>query len=153
MANRYPLSPEYDEIPVESNDKLEVNDGSEEIPDEKKEELVEILKRPYLLSFIDEALYERAPDDGFIIGEVESKHTLNFNCVGARLGLSTINTLKGPSSIGKTNTANVITGFYRTKKVDSLQIQPLSMLMTFTILTFFTSRKFWKKSSKIRKPG
>lgn len=99
---------------------MEADDNSEEISEEKKEELVEILKRPDLLSFIDEALYERSPDDGFIIGEVESKHTLNFNCVGARLGLSTINTLKGASSIGKTNTANVVTGLHRTKKVGSL---------------------------------
>ena len=51
---------------------------------------------------------------------MESKHILNFNCVGARLGLSTINTLKGGSSIGKTNTANVVTGLHRTKKVGSL---------------------------------
>ena len=65
-------------------------------------------------------MYERSPDTGFIIGEVESKHILNFNCIGARLGLSTINTLKGGSSIGKTNTANVVTGLHRTKKVGSL---------------------------------
>lgn len=64
--------------------------------------------------------YMKGPDMGFIIGEVESKHTLNFNCLGARLGLSTINTLKGDSSIGKTNTANVVTGLHRTKKVGSL---------------------------------
>ncbi len=92
--NRYSLSPEYDETSAEDTNTLEVNDESEEIPEEKKEELIEILKRPDLLSFIDEALYERSPDDGFIIGEVESKHTLNFNCVGTRLGSSTINTLK-----------------------------------------------------------
>jgi len=118
--NRYSLSPEYDETSAEDNDTLEANDEKVEIPEEKKEELIEILKRPDLLSFIDEALYERSPDDGFIIGEVESKHTLNFNCVGARLGSSTINTLKGASSIGKTNTANVVTGLHRTKKVGSL---------------------------------
>lgn len=92
----------------------------EEMPEEKRNELIKILERPDILSFIDQALYERTPDDGFIIGEVESKHILNFNCIGARLGLSTINTLKGGSSIGKTNTANVVTGLHRTKKVGSL---------------------------------
>ncbi|AUB59380.1 hypothetical protein BK009_00995 [Methanobacterium subterraneum] len=118
--NRHSLSPEYEENPEDGADTLEDHDKSDEISEEKKKELIEILKKPDLLSFIDEALYERSPDDGFIIGEVESKHTLNFNCVGARLGLSTINTLKGASSIGKTNTANVVTGLHRTKKVGSL---------------------------------
>ena len=118
--NRHSLSPEYDETSEEDVDTLEDHDQSDEISEERRKELIEILKKPDLLSFIDEALYERSPDDGFIIGEVESKHTLNFNCVGARLGLSTINTLKGASSIGKTNTANVVTGLHRTKKVGSL---------------------------------
>ncbi|MBF4473914.1 hypothetical protein [Methanobacterium formicicum] len=118
--NRHSLSPEYDEISKEDFDTLENQDKSGQISEERKKELIGILKKPDLLSFIDEALYERSPDDGFIIGEVESKHTLNFNCVGARLGLSTINTLKGASSIGKTNTANVVTGLHRTKKVGSL---------------------------------
>ncbi len=118
--NRHSLSPEYDETSEEDVDTLEDHDQSDVISEERRKELIEILKKPDLLSFIDEALYERAPDDGFIIGEVESKHTLNFNCVGARLGLSTINTLKGASSIGKTNTANVVTGLHRTKKVGSL---------------------------------
>ncbi|MBW4256578.1 hypothetical protein KTG15_02580 [Methanobacterium sp. YSL] len=118
--NRHSLSPEYDETSEEDFDTLEDHDKSDEISEERRKELIEILKKPNLLSFIDEALYERPPDDGFIIGEVESKHTLNFNCVGARLGLSTINTLKGASSIGKTNTANVVTGLHRTKKVGSL---------------------------------
>lgn len=102
------------------SDFKEKEDEPEEISEEKREELIEILKRPDLLSFIDKALYERSPNDGFIIGEVESKHILNFNCVGARLGLSTINTLKGASSIGKTNTADVVTSLHRTKKVGSL---------------------------------
>ncbi|QUH24189.1 hypothetical protein HYG87_10685 [Methanobacterium alkalithermotolerans] len=94
--------------------------SKEELSEERRNELIEILSRPDLLSYIDEALYERPPNKGFIIGEVESKHTLNFNCIGARLGLSTINTLKGESSIGKTNTANVVTGLHRIKKVGSL---------------------------------
>ena len=118
--NRHSLSPECDETSEEDVDTLEGHDKSDEISEERRKELIEILKKPDLLSFIDKALYERSPDDGFIIGEVESKHTLNFNCVGARLGLSTINTLKGASSIGKTNTANVVTGLHRTKKVGSL---------------------------------
>lgn len=118
--NRNSLSPEYDENSEDGNNTLEEHDQNDEISEQKRKELIEILKKPDLLSFIDEALYERSPDDGFIIGEVESKHTLNFNCVGARLGLSTINTLKGASSIGKTNTANVVTGLHRTKKVGSL---------------------------------
>ncbi|MFA0834155.1 MAG: hypothetical protein ACC609_09130 [Methanobacterium formicicum] len=118
--NRHSLSPEYEENSENGADTLEDHDQSDEISEQKRKELIEILKKPDLLSFIDEALYERSPDDGFIIGEVESKHTLNFNCVGARLGLSTINTLKGASSIGKTNTANVVTGLHRTKKVGSL---------------------------------
>ena len=92
----------------------------DELSEDEKEELLEILKRQDLLRFIDEAFYERRPEDGFIIGEVESKHTLNFNCIGAHLGLSTINTLKGGSSIGKTNIGNVVTGLHRTKKVGSL---------------------------------
>ncbi|MCC7559753.1 MAG: hypothetical protein KO318_04905 [Methanobacterium sp.] len=118
--NRHSLSPEYEENSEDGNNTLEEHDQNDEISEQKRKELIEILKKPDLLSFIDEALYERSPDDGFIIGEVESKHTLNFNCVGARLGLSTINTLKGASSIGKTNTANVVTGLHRTKKVGSL---------------------------------
>lgn len=118
--NRHSLSPEYEENSEDGNNTLEDHDQNDEISEQKRKELIEILKKPDLLSFIDEALYERSPDDGFIIGEVESKHTLNFNCVGARLGLSTINTLKGASSIGKTNTANVVTGLHRTKKVGSL---------------------------------
>ena len=118
--NRHSLSPEYEENSEDGNNTLEDYDQNDEISEQKRKELIEILKKPDLLSFIDEALYERSPDDGFIIGEVESKHTLNFNCVGARLGLSTINTLKGASSIGKTNTANVVTGLHRTKKVGSL---------------------------------
>lgn len=118
--NRHSLSPDYEENSEDEVDTLEGHDEIGEISEEKKKELIEILKKPDLLGFIDEALYERSPDDGFIIGEVESKHTLNFNCVGARLGLSTINTLKGASSIGKTNTANVVTGLHRAKKVGSL---------------------------------
>ncbi len=90
------------------------------LPEKRKNELKKILKRPDLLSYIDRAFYERSTSCGFIIGEVESKHVLNFNCIGARLGISTINTLKGGSSIGKTNTANVVTGIHRTKKVGSL---------------------------------
>jgi Mn-dependent DtxR family transcriptional regulator len=90
------------------------------LPEKRKNELKKILERPDLLSYIDRAFYERSTSSGFIIGEVESKHVLNFNCIGARLGISTINTLKGESSIGKTNTANVVTGIHRTKKVGSL---------------------------------
>jgi Mn-dependent DtxR family transcriptional regulator len=118
--NRIALSPVTEE--VEENPDFKIGNGSqtEEISEEKREKLIKLLEKPDLLSFIDKALYERSPDDGFIIGEVESKHILNFNCVGARLGLSTINTLKGGSSIGKTNTANVVTGLHRTKKVGSL---------------------------------
>jgi multimeric flavodoxin WrbA len=92
----------------------------EEISEEQMSAMVKLLERPDLLSFIDQALYERKPESGFIIGEIESKHVLNFNCVGARLGVATINTLKGASSIGKTNTANIVTGLHRTKKVGSL---------------------------------
>ncbi len=91
-----------------------------QISEKKRKQLIDILKRPDLLSYIDQAFYERSPDDGFIIGEIESKHILNFNCMGARLGQFTINTLKGASSIGKTNTANVVTGLHRVKKVGSL---------------------------------
>ncbi|UTB32685.1 MAG: hypothetical protein NKF70_14590 [Methanobacterium sp. ERen5] len=69
--------------------------------EKKLEELLEILKRPDILSFIDQALYERTPSAGFIIGEVESKHVLNFNCIGDKLGVATINTLKGGSSMVK----------------------------------------------------
>ncbi|MBP2045145.1 hypothetical protein [Methanobacterium aggregans] len=116
--NRLELSPVFEE--PELHEKIPPEKEADDIPEEKRKELIQLLKRPDLLSFIDEALYERSPDDGFIIGEVESKHTLNFNCLGARLGLSTINTLKGDSSIGKTNTANVVTGLHRTKKVGSL---------------------------------
>ena len=117
--NKDIISPIYNEIDEELTVPAIDND-SEEISKERKNELISFLKREDLLSFIDKALYERSPDEGFIIGEVESKHVLNFNCVGARLGLSTINTLKGESSIGKTNTANVVTGLHRTKKVGSL---------------------------------
>ena len=118
--NRTILSPIQEE--VEENELKDIvnEDETEEISEEHRKELVEILKKPDLLSFIDKALYERLPEDGFIIGEVESKHVLNLNCIGARLGLSTINTLKGGSSIGKTNTANVVCGLHRTKKVGSL---------------------------------
>jgi Mn-dependent DtxR family transcriptional regulator len=118
--NRVLLSPMQEEVEENPDFELVNDDQTEEISEEQREKLIEILKKPDLLSFIDKALYERSPDDGFIIGEVESKHILNFNCVGARLGLSTINTLKGGSSIGKTNTANVVTGLHRTKKVGSL---------------------------------
>lgn len=116
--NRTELSPLFEE--PEAVKSISTESEVEDIPEEKRKELIQLLKRPDLLGFIDEALYERSPDTGFIIGEVESKHTLNFNCLGARLGLSTINTLKGDSSIGKTNTANVVTGLHRTKKVGSL---------------------------------
>jgi len=105
-------------FPVEKEDPPE--EMPREISEKKRTQLIKILEKPDILSFIDQALYERTPDKGFIIGEVESKHILNFNCIGARLGLSTINTLKGGSSIGKTNTANVVTGLHRTKKVGSL---------------------------------
>lgn len=92
--NRDLITPINEEI----EDKLTIfsieQDEKEEISEEKRNELIFLLKREDLLSFIDKALYERSPDEGFIIGEVESKHVLNFNCVGARLGLSTINTLK-----------------------------------------------------------
>ncbi len=91
-----------------------------QISEKKRRQLIDILKMPDLLSYIDQALYERSPSDGFIIGEIESKHILNFNCIGARLGQSTINTLKGASSIGKTNTANVVTGLHSVKKAGSL---------------------------------
>lgn len=118
--NRDLLTPTVVDNEDNPNNTVETDVPNEEISEEKRKELMEILKNPDLLSFIDKALYERSPDEGFIIGEVESKHTLNFNCIGARLGLSTINTLKGGSSIGKTNTANVVTGLHRTKKVGSL---------------------------------
>ena len=118
--NRIALSPIPEEVNENPNFEIENSDQTEEISEEKRKKLIELLEKPDILSFIDNALYERSPDDGFIIGEVESKHILNFNCVGARLGLSTINTLKGGSSIGKTNTANVVTGLHRTKKVGSL---------------------------------
>ncbi len=118
--NRVKLSLSLEDQENNQSFRLEDDVPPEEMPEEKRNELIKILERQDLLSFIDQALYERAPDDGFIIGEVESKHILNFNCVGARLGLSTINTLKGGSSIGKTNTANVVTGLHRTKKVGSL---------------------------------
>ena len=103
-------------VAMESTEKID----EEVFSKEKFEELIEILRRPDILCFIDQALYERKPESGFIIGEIESKHVLNFNCVGARLGVATINTLKGASSIGKTNTANIVTGLHRTKKVGSL---------------------------------
>ena len=118
--NRALLSPEHDDLPENTLPPIEAQEEVEEISEEKREELIQILKRPDLLSFIDQALYERTPETGFIIGEIESKHILNFNCIGAKLGLSTINTLKGASAIGKTNTANVVTGLHRTKKVGSL---------------------------------
>ncbi len=104
----------------EKNNDKEDSDVISPISDKKRKQLIDILKRPDLLSYIDQAFYERSPSDGFIIGEIESKHILNFNCIGARLGISTINTLKGASSIGKTNTANVVTGLHRVKKVGSL---------------------------------
>lgn len=118
--NKDIISPNIEETEEETLEADKQVNETEEITKERKEELMAILKRPDLLSYIDQALYERTHDKGFIIGEVESKHTLNFNCIGARLGLSTINTLKGGSSIGKTNTANVVTGLHRTKKVGSL---------------------------------
>lgn len=117
--NRSLLPPLAETIPEET-DKLKKSKPEEEISEELMSSMVKLLERLDLLSFIDQALYERSPDQGFIIGEVESKHILNFNCIGARLGLSTINTLKGESSIGKTNTANVVTGLHKTKKVGSL---------------------------------
>ncbi|MBU4608196.1 MAG: hypothetical protein KUA33_10010, partial [Methanobacterium sp.] len=43
--------------------------SKEDFSDERRNELVEILSRPDLLSYIDEALYERPPNKGFIIGE------------------------------------------------------------------------------------
>lgn len=114
------LLPPLAETILEETDKLKKSKHEEEISEEQMSGMVKLLERPDLLSFIDQALYERSPDQGFIIGEVESKHILNFNCIGAMLGLSTINTLKGESSIGKTNTANVVTGLHKTKKVGSL---------------------------------
>ncbi len=105
---------------IDEEDDLKKSEPEEEISEEQMKALVKLLERPDLLSFIDQALYERKPESGFIIGEIESKHVLNFNCVGARLGVATINTLKGASSIGKTNTANIVTGLHRTKKVGSL---------------------------------
>jgi len=117
--NRLLLLPLAETIEEETDD-LKRSEHEVEISEEQMSAMVKLLESPDLLSFIDQALYERKPESGFIIGEIESKHVLNFNCVGARLGVATINTLKGASSIGKTNTANIVTGLHRTKKVGSL---------------------------------
>lgn len=96
----------------------EENDNADmelEITDEEKEELKNILQKPNLLEYIDNAMYERTGDK--IVGEYESKHILNLNCIGARFGIASINTIKGNSSVGKTTIANVVTGLHNTKKL------------------------------------
>lgn len=67
-------------LPKEEAILQETDDLNKSEPEEEMVLMVKLLERPDLLSFIDRALYERSPDQGFIIGEVESKHILNFKC-------------------------------------------------------------------------
>lgn len=100
------------------NDRIEEDCKEDELFDEDMKEFEEILKRKDLFYYIDRALYER--NDRFIIGEFNSKFTLFLNCVGAGLGIDTINTLKADSSIGKTTVADVVSGLFKTKRVGQL---------------------------------
>ncbi len=140
------LETSYEDLGINSQEDFE-----EEITPEEREELENILKMEDLFHFIDSALYEKK--DQFIIGEFNSKFTLTLNCIGAALGIDTINTLKSGSSIGKTTVADVVSNLFKTKRMGHLTETALKYmdLENFDILYFqeTTEDEFGKKEVRL----
>lgn len=85
----------------------------------EKKHLIEILKQPDLLKYVDEALEEKEVNKA-VKGEIHSKLTSFMLCNTMNLGNYLMLVFKGSSSIGKTNLANLVTGLFKTKKIGEL---------------------------------
>ena len=80
---------------------------------------LKVLSMPDLLGFVDAAFEEKDVNNA-VKGEIHSKLTSFMLCNSMSLEIHLMIVFKASSSSGKTNLANMVTGFFKTKKIGEL---------------------------------